>query len=183
MIDPKEFLFTVDENNQPIKSVPRNRAHAEGIWHRSTGVWVVNDGKVLCQKRSLKKDTHAGMWQADFGGHMTPKEIYLDNAQKELEEETGIKLDRKNFKQVMTYRYSGIDQTTGIDDREFMGIFVANWGGDISKLKLEADEVQAVAWRTLDELAKLIGHDDSWVAHGYESELISELHGKNWGQL
>ena len=65
MIDIQELLFVVDENNQPLKPQLRSSAHKNGLWHRTTGIWVINKSKkVLCQKRSLKKDLNPGIWEA-----------------------------------------------------------------------------------------------------------------------
>ncbi len=65
MINNKELLFVVDENNQPQQPLPRNVVHKNSLWHRTAAVWVINrNGKILCQKRSLKKDVKPGMWEA-----------------------------------------------------------------------------------------------------------------------
>lgn len=183
MIDPKELLFTVDENNQPVKPVKRSEAHKNGIWHRSTNVWVVNKNQILCQKRSLKKDTNPGKWEACFGGHLSPDDSYLSAAQRELKEEAGISLPDSSFNQVMIYKYEAADRSMGTIDREFLGIFVVNWSGNIAQIIIEEDEVEEIAWWPMEELKEIIGVDTNWVAHGYESELLNKLSSKEIGEI
>src|SRR5581483_7577210 len=98
MINPQELLTVVDEHDNPLTPLPRKEVHAKGLWHRTAGIWVVNtNGQILCQKRSLKKDVHPGLWEAFFGGHVLSGVEYLDSAAREMEEELGIKIDKKNL--------------------------------------------------------------------------------------
>jgi len=175
MINPKELLFVVDENNKPLEPLPRDEVHSKGIWHRSTNMLVLNGDKLLCEKRSFKKDTSPGKWQICFGGHLNPGEEYLETASRELQEEAGISLPPEDFKLRMVYKYSKVDKLTGAKDNEFLGVFTVNWDGGISELKLEADEVEKAQWFSLDELKDAIANTDNWVDHGYEAQLIEEL--------
>src|ERR1700760_3261316 len=98
MINKNELLFVVDENNEPLEPQARYIVHEKNAWHRTTGIWVVNNKKqILCQKRSLLKDTKPGFWEAFFGGHIGPQETYGDNAVKELTEELGIPVQKENL--------------------------------------------------------------------------------------
>lgn len=86
MLDNQELVFTVNENNQPLKPELRSIAHKNGLWHRTTGIWVINNKKqILCQKRSLKKDILPGYWEAFFGGHLAPDEDFKHNAANECQ--------------------------------------------------------------------------------------------------
>lgn len=175
MIDPKELLLTVDENNRPITPVERSVAHTKGIWHRAADIWVINGTKILCQRRSIQKDTNPGKWQTNFGGHMSPKDSYLSGAQKELEEETGIKLPKNRFKHVMIFKCIHAEVNNNVDDREFIGVFITKWKGDVSKLRIENAEVDKVEWRDAEYLRKQLQDGNNWVIHGYEPELIKKL--------
>ena len=81
MINNQKLLFVVDKNNKPLKPEKRSLAHKNGLWHRTSGVWIITKNKrILCQKRSLKKDIKPGMREAFFGGHLSPKEEYRQSA-------------------------------------------------------------------------------------------------------
>ena len=130
MINKDELLFCVDENNNLIEPKPRQLVHSTGIWHRTSHVWIVNNKKeILCQRRSLLKDKAPGLWEGFFGGHIPPQVSYLDHAITELEEELGLEVSKGELKEAFVYKL-----TSG---KEFVGVFVLNWGGDITKLKLE----------------------------------------------
>src|SRR5690606_7116726 len=93
MLNAKELLFTVDSQNNTIDSQPRDLVHAEGIWHRTAHVWIVNKNyEILCQQRSLLKDSNPGLWEPFFGGHLPPDTSYEKGAMDELREELGIEI-------------------------------------------------------------------------------------------
>ena len=75
-----EMLDIVDENGVPTgQSVPRTTAHAEGLRHRTSHVWIVRrkNGRVqvLLQMRCAAKDSYPGecglrrfRFEAEFHG-------------------------------------------------------------------------------------------------------------------
>lgn len=98
MIKKDELLFTVDEFNNPVEPMPRNEVHSKGIWHRTTQIWIINDRKqILCQRRSLLKDSNPGKWEAFWGGHLAPNQEYVDCALQELREELGISVSKSDL--------------------------------------------------------------------------------------
>jgi isopentenyldiphosphate isomerase len=60
------------ENARTRTGVERKTCHEEKLWHRSAHVWVFDKerNRVLCQKRSEKKDTFPGMWDISAAGHI-----------------------------------------------------------------------------------------------------------------
>ena len=70
-----EILDIVDKNGIPTgKTVDRETAHAQGIPHRTSHVWIVRrKGKklqVLLQKRSEQKDSYPGCYDISSAGHI-----------------------------------------------------------------------------------------------------------------
>ena len=70
-----EMLDIVDENGVPTgQSVPRTTAHAEGLRHRTSHVWIVRrkNGRVqvLLQMRCAAKDSYPGCYDISSAGHM-----------------------------------------------------------------------------------------------------------------
>lgn len=166
MINNQELLFCVDENNNPIDPKPRNLVHATGIWHRTSHIWIVNDkNEILCQRRSLLKDKAPGLWEGFFGGHIPPQFSYLDHALKELEEEVGLKVSKQDLEEAFVYK---LDRGC-----EFVGVFILNWSGDETKLKLEPDEVDQVKWILKEDLKNdLDKNEGKWSIMGYEDKLF-----------
>jgi isopentenyldiphosphate isomerase len=170
MINPDELLFSVDENNSPIDPQSRALSHQTGIWHRSCHVWIINDKQeILCQQRSLLKDSNPGRWEPFFGGHLAPGQEYMTTATSELKEELGLSVNSGQLRFFKEYKYS--------KGTEFQGIFVLEWDGDLSTLRLEEDEVQTVTWRSIDEVEQLVVREKSeqWTFIGYGSELLDWL--------
>lgn len=169
MIHPQELLFVVDENNNPILSKTREKTHLDKDWHRISHIWIINSQKqILCQKRSKLKDVNPGKWEAHFGGHVASGQEYIDNAVKETKEEVGIDKKRDNMMFFKIFKYE--------KDKEFQGIFYTVWDGDIAVLILEKEEVEQVAWRSIQELESVFKENNpTWVHHGYEEELLTLL--------
>lgn len=68
-----EFLDVVDENGMPTgETVERSAAHANGIRHRTSHVWLLrrrSEGvEVLLQKRSDDKDSFPGCYDTSSAG-------------------------------------------------------------------------------------------------------------------
>ncbi len=170
MIDKDELLFVVDENNNSIEPKPRAEVHAKGYWHRASNIWIINKNKqVLCQKRSMRKDTNPGKWEAHFGGHLAPGEDYLINAIKETNEELGLEVSASELKLFKVYKSE--------DDKEFQAVYYLEWNGDANSLTLEKEEVDEVKWFNVSDLEKLFVQKryPEWVTHGYEDEMLLAL--------
>lgn len=170
MILKKELLFTVDELNNPIDPKSRDEVHKKGYWHRTTHIWVINKKQqVLCQKRSLLKDTNPGKWESFFGGHLAPEQEYLDGAFQELKEELGIDASQDKFHLFQIHKCES--------DNEFQGIYYIEWNGDIKNLKLEKEEVDQVKWFEISQLSELLVKKKSsnWTLWGYQKDLLQKI--------
>lgn len=170
MINSDELLFIVDEHNNPIDTQPRKEAHEKGYWHRTSHVWVISSQRqILCQRRSLKKDSNPGMWEPFFGGHLAPGISYEQGAQEELQEEIGIPVNADLLKLYTVYKCDFA--------KEFIGVFTYSWDGRIENIHLEKDEIEEVKKlpaRQVEDLI-LVNKDPLWTFIGYETELIEYL--------
>ena len=96
-----EMLDVVDENGMPTgETVPREKAHAEGIRHRTSHVWLLRarsgEIQVLLQKRCETKDSWPGCYDISSAGHIPAGVDFLPSAIRELQEELGVKPRRRN---------------------------------------------------------------------------------------
>jgi isopentenyldiphosphate isomerase len=93
---PEEIFDVVNERDEVIGRKPRREVHARGLKHRAVHVLVFNSqGEIFLQKRSLKKDTAAGLWDSSSSGHVDSGEDYDACAVRELREEIGLRAGRK----------------------------------------------------------------------------------------
>ena len=86
-----ELLYRVTEDDVVLGPVERDRAHAEGILHRSGEVFLRRpDGRILLQRRSASKATFPGRYDSSAAFHVTFGETYDEAALRELREECGL---------------------------------------------------------------------------------------------
>lgn len=86
-----ELLYRVTPDDTEDGSVERDRAHAEGILHRSGIVFLRrSDGKILIQHRSPSKRIFPNCFDTSAAFHVTFGETYEQAALRELKEETGV---------------------------------------------------------------------------------------------
>lgn len=87
-----EIVVIVDENNQVIGAEPRREMRALGLVHRAVYILVFNSvGELFCHKRTLEKDIYPGYFDVAAGGVVLAGESYNTAAERELEEELGIR--------------------------------------------------------------------------------------------
>jgi isopentenyl-diphosphate delta-isomerase len=88
-----ELFDIVNSRDEVVGRAPRREVHARGLWHRAVHVLVFNaSGRVFLQKRSMLKDTAAGLWDSSCSGHVDAGEDYDASARRELGEEIGLAL-------------------------------------------------------------------------------------------
>jgi len=90
--DPQhELLDVVDDNNVVIATSTRGEIHEKGWRHRACHIIVFDTaGRVFVQRRSLSKDSGAGLWDSSSAGHVDSGESYAACAVREVEEELGL---------------------------------------------------------------------------------------------
>jgi len=172
MINPHELLYIVDVNNKPLKPQWRSIAHQKGLWHRTTGIWVINNKKqILCQKRSLKKDIKPGYWEAFFGGHVGPGKDYLESAVIECNEELGITIDQDAL---FPYKIFKGEKPT---HKEFQQVFALLINKEISEIHFEKEEIDEIKWIEISQLKEILldPNTKNWVQKPWDNEILTWL--------
>lgn len=148
MIDPEEHLEVVNKKGEVLGILPRSVIHGNpSLLHRVVHVLVFNNqGELLLQKRSMKKDVAPGKWDTSVGGHVDPGEDLLDALSREMEEELGIKVCEPEF--LYSYIHSNPYES------ELVHTYLCSYDGEISFNKEEINEVRF--W-SLGEVEKNIG--------------------------
>src|SRR3989338_2860266 len=141
-----EFLQCFDENGAPTEA--HTRAEVKALpprwWYATSKVWLVNDaGELMCSKRAEGLTGSPGRWQTYFGGHVAAGLSIKQSAQRELEEETGIKKPLEDLFLIDT----GRDDTKKVH-YEF---YAVHFNGQPSDLRFTDNEVTEAQWMTMDE--------------------------------
>jgi isopentenyl-diphosphate Delta-isomerase len=140
----KELFYHVDENDNVLGSVSREKAHKGNmIKHRSVFILLIDSDRMLFQKRSVNKDMFAKHWTLAASGHVTFGETYAEAAKKELMEEIGLKLKLKRLKKIYIP-----------EEGEFSVIFQAEYDGN--QIKIDKDEIDKVIWIKLDQIKRFV---------------------------
>jgi 16S rRNA (adenine1518-N6/adenine1519-N6)-dimethyltransferase len=83
----------VDREDHLLQKAPREKVHGNNLRHRAVHTLIFNQaGEVFLQKRSRWKDRHPLLWDSSAAGHVNAGEAYDTAAERELEEELGIKV-------------------------------------------------------------------------------------------
>ena len=158
-----EYLDLVDEKGNPTgEVVGRDRAHRDGLLHRTAHVWIVRtlNGRtqILLQKRSMKKESFPGMFDTSSAGHIPAGSEALASALREMKEELGIEAAETQLQYAGTFRIRYEKEFHGklFRDNEITRVYVYQDPVAIGSLSLQQDEVDEVRWFDLDDVAEEI---------------------------
>lgn len=139
-----ELLDLYDTNKQMTEiKISRGDTIPRDLYFRSVSVWIVNNrAEYLISKRHPNKK-YGGYWECT-GGVILSGENSLDGAVREVQEELGLRLNRKNGKLIYT--------TFREDRQDIYDVWVFNCGDNEPSLQLQEDEVVDAKWVTLKQL-------------------------------
>ena len=160
-----EYLDVCDEKGQPTGGiVSREKAHRDGIRHRTAHVWVIREEKgriqVLLQKRSANKESFPGMYDTSSAGHIPAGCEPLDSALRELREELGIEAVEGQLRYLgaICNRYEAQFRGKIFRDNEYCSVYLYREPLDAESLHLQAEEVERVDWFDLEQVREEIEH-------------------------
>lgn len=123
-----------------------------------------NQGYYLLQKRADHMDAWPGCWDHSAAGHVDEGESPELAAYRELAEEIGV-TDVSLRHECELYHQNPTD-ADGLVNRMYSHFYSAVFNGDITKLKLEPEEVSEVRWFSLAEIKQIITNSPQNVTDG-----------------
>lgn len=118
----------------------------KGYYHLCVSIWLMNrKGELLLSQRHPDKDDPL-CWECT-GGSVLAGESSLDGALREVKEELGIVLDRRDGKL--------ISQTRRDTVQDFYDVWLFPCDAEIGDLHLQETEVAAAKWADREEIQKL----------------------------
>ena len=140
-----ELVYHVTADDAVEGCVERDRAHAEGILHRSGVVFLKRaDGRVLIQHRSPSKRIFPDCYECSAAFHVTYGEKYEQAAVRELTEETGVSAPLR-----------WIGKFTHHDPPEHQIVAVFACRSD-SHIELDSTEATGFEFRTRAEVDRIV---------------------------
>ena len=126
------------------KTALKSEAHKNGWFHATVHIWLfTSDEKILLQKRALTKKVFPGLWDISVAGHIAAGEPVLSAARREVFEEIGLQLNKKDFIKIGT-RIHQVKHKNGIQDNEHHHVFIAELKVPISTLTIQEEEVAGI---------------------------------------
>lgn len=151
-----ELLDVVDENGVPTGVVvPREKAHAEGIRHRTSHVWLVRrrEGslQILLQKRCQNKDSWPGCYDISSAGHIPAGVDFIPSAIRELREELGVEAAPEELIFCGNRRIcaDGAFHGRPFRDRQVSRVFALWRDWEEGDFALQKEEIESVLWMEL----------------------------------
>ena len=146
-----EIWDVYDENRiKTGRTMVRGEPVKDGDYHLVVHVCVFNsEGKMLIQQRQSFKEGWSNMWDITAGGSAVAGDSSRTAAEREVMEEIGIEIDLHGVHPKLT-----INHEVCFDD-----IYVITKDVDISALKLQYEEVQAVKWADAEEIKSMIAEE------------------------
>lgn len=149
-------VVLVDEDDRPLGTAEKRRAHTEGWLHRAISVFVFDTaGRLLLQKRNAGKYHSGGLWSNTCCSHPHPEEAPHRAATRRLNEEMGFTCDLTS---VLSFTYRA-PVSPGLIEHEYDHVFL----GIVDQVTVRPDpeEVDDWSWVPVPELrTDVAGHPD-----------------------
>jgi isopentenyldiphosphate isomerase len=171
-----ELIDICDENNNIIAQKMKIEAHRDGLWHRAAHIWLYNlKGQILLQLRAKTKLIFPAMWDFSVAGHVLAGEDPVTSGLREGMEEIGLKIDRSDLEFFKVLKKGCV--YNGIRNNEFYYIYLARFDRDISVLKIQKEELDAVRFFSVEEIEEgLRTEPERFVPHGrYWTEVLEQV--------
>lgn len=158
-----ELLDIVDMDGNPTgKTIEREAAHRDGIWHRTSHVWVVRKKnektEVLLQKRSADKDSYPGCYDISSAGHIPAGSGYEESAIRELQEELGIQADVEELHLCgrRTVYHDEVFYGEKFIDRQISNVYYLWHDREPEAFHIQKEELESVRWMEIHECIRMV---------------------------
>ncbi|MFC1812211.1 NUDIX hydrolase YfcD [Thermodesulfobacteriota bacterium] len=146
-----EIVSIVDEENNLIGTEFRSVMRLKGLIHRASYILVFNSKEqIFVQKRTLTKDVYPGYYDVAAGGVVLAGETYEESAERELEEELGIR--GVSLKRLFDFYYQHKN------NRVWGRAFACVYDG---RIVLQEEEVESGGFRDVNEVVQAGDHEQS----------------------
>ncbi|WP_431107293.1 NUDIX hydrolase [Winogradskyella poriferorum] len=158
-----EYIDIVTANGEPTgKTALKSEAHKNGWYHNTIHLWLyTKNGEILLQQRSHKKAIHPLLWDVSAAGHIDAGESFIEAALRETKEELGLTLHADKLTKIGTKLYESSYANGTIQDNEFHQVYIAELKVDLTDLKPQEEEVEALKLVTFNEFETLLSQSET----------------------
>ncbi|MCI8590452.1 MAG: NUDIX domain-containing protein [Clostridiales bacterium] len=143
-----EIWDLYDQNRSKIgETAVRGLPIDKGKFRIVVSICIIgHDGRMLIQQRQPWKGCYPNLWDISVAGSAIAGETSQRAAEREVLEELGYSLDLSEVRPSFTINFF-----EGFND-----FYIVKRDIDLSRLTLQAEEVQAVRWASKEEIADMI---------------------------
>ena len=140
-------LILVDLYDNETGHMEKADVHRLGKLHRAFSVFIVNDGKMLIQRRNRNKYHSGGLWANACCSHPRMGETLHEATSRRLREELGISC---NIEEVFAFVYFS-KYSDELFEYEYDHVFL---GAYSEKFNFNRDEIEELRWVSFAELER-----------------------------
>ena len=142
-----EYFDVFDKDRNFLGYTKERGSKLEGNeYNMGIEIWIFNDKKLLLTQRSIEK-SHPLEWEVP-GGCSQKGETSIDTLEREVKEEIGVDINDE-------YKLLG----TELYKKQFVDMYKSNIKVDLSKIKLQAEEVSDIKFVTKEEFLEMAKND------------------------
>lgn len=158
-----EYIDIVTATGEPTgKTALKSEAHKNGWYHNTIHLWLyTKKGEILLQQRSHKKAIHPLLWDVSAAGHIDAGESFLNAVLRETKEEIGLTLQPKELTKIGTKLHESSYANGTIQDNEFHQVYIAELKVNLSDLKPQEDEVEALKLVSFNDFELLLKNSET----------------------
>lgn len=117
----EEEVILVNQNDEPIGTMPKMEAHEKARLHRAFSVFVLNDkNQIMLQQRASHKYHSPLLWTNTCCSHQRVGETNLEAGKRRLMEEMGFKTE---LKELFSFIYKA-PFDNGLTEHEFDHVMI-----------------------------------------------------------
>jgi isopentenyldiphosphate isomerase len=158
-----EYLDIVDEQGMPTgEIIERSIAHAQGILHRTSHVWLFRHHhgtlEILLQKRSKDKDSFPGCYDISSAGHIPAGVDYVTSALRELKEEIGVDATEEDlyFCGQRRIHYEEVFYGKRFEDNQVTNVYMLFVHQEAKEFQIQESELEEVIWIEFSECVERV---------------------------
>ena len=171
----EEFLEVYSpEGTKTGQKKSKSEIHRKGLFHSTVHVWIfTEEGNILIQKRSKKKELNPGVWDVSVAGHIKFNENIKKAAKRETLEETGININTEDLLKIGVYRSINIHPTA--IDKEFFHTYLLKIDKNSINLDFKNNEVDDLKFISIEEMESLIKEENNKIFIGNNRKYYSDV--------
>ena len=171
----EEFLEVYSpEGTKTGQKKSKSEIHRKGLFHSTVHVWIfTEEGNILIQKRSKKKELNPGVWDVSVAGHIKFNENIKKAAKRETLEETGININTEDLLKIRVYRSINIHPTA--IDKEFFHTYILKIDKNSINLDFKNNEVDDLKFISIEEMESLIKEENNKIFIGKNRKYYSDV--------